>query len=71
MRLKPTIAWEKGLTLVVQCSNCGTLIAVPRADLWARGDRRFGLGPCPACAEAADLWEQSLPVGPYDSVVGP
>lgn len=71
MNLKPTIAWERGDSIVVQCSNCGTLMAIPRRSgaghpYWDRMKPRWGLGPCPACKTESALWKQDLPVGPFE-----
>jgi hypothetical protein len=61
--LEPTPAIVKGLSYVVQCPNCGVLVAVP-----ANGKARTELGSCPSCSRN-QRWELvQLPIGPFKPV---
>jgi hypothetical protein len=62
LRLEPTIAMRRGEQYVVQCVNCGALLAVSTLN----GHRHpHELGPCPACHETRGWSQQHVPVGPY------
>ena len=53
----PTIAMDRGESIVSQCSMCGTLVCIPSGA-------QNVLGPCPSCGSLR--WtRQELGVGPF------
>lgn len=53
----PTVAMERGASILVQCSACGTLVC-------SDATRVYRLGACPACG--GGHWSpQEWPTGPF------
>ena len=63
MKIKPTIAMQKGDSSLWLCRSCGCLCYITHP--------RKPTGPCPGCDKPASWKKETLPCGPFHPDLDP